>query len=246
MVNVKKSIVGKKYGRLLVVKQIEDKVYKDGRHRDQYICKCDCGNDTISTGSILKNGGKISCGCYQKEVFIKTHKKTNIYDMSKEYGIGYTHNTNKQFYFDKEDFEKIKDFCWSENIHKKSGYIKLVARNTKTGKIVSFHQIVFGKNVDHINRNTLDNRKSNLRFANQSQQNYNKGIRKTSTTGITGVFIDNRYNKKYGTRIRCNGKIYYGKYCNTLEEAKQERLQLEKRFCGEFSPKSRSGEDYAI
>lgn len=236
MVSVKESIIGNKYGKLTVMEQVEDKVYGCGRHRDMYRCRCDCGKETFSTGAMLKSGDKLSCGCYQKEVILKTHKKSNRYDMTKEYGIGYTYNTGREFYFDKEDFEKIKGFCWSENIQKKTGYSRLMARNIETGKLVTFHHIIFGKCVDHINRNTFDNRKSNLRFASQTQQNYNKPVSPRSTTGITGVFFDKK-SRKYGTRIRSNGKLYYGKYCDTLEEAAIERKKLEEKFCGEFANK---------
>ena len=37
-------------------------------------------------------------------------KKYNIYDMSQTYGIGYTSNTNKVFYFDKDKYELIKEY----------------------------------------------------------------------------------------------------------------------------------------
>ena len=244
MVKVKESIIGKKFYMLTVLQQVEDKVGEDGKHRDRYLCICDCGNECFATGQLLKRGGTKSCGCLKKEIGNKI-KRFNKYDLNGEFGIGYTRNTNRPFYFDKEDFNKIKDYCWSENKNPKDGYIKLCARDRESKKTITFSSVVFGKNVDHINRNTLDNRKCNLRFANATEQNYNKALRKDNTSGFVGVYFDKCCNK-YRASIRNKGKTYYSKACETKEEAKQERLQLEKRFCGEFSPKSRSGEDYAI
>ena len=45
-----------------------------------------------------------------KESVTNALKKYNRYDLSGEYGIGWTTNTNHVFYFDLEDYEKIKDY----------------------------------------------------------------------------------------------------------------------------------------
>ena len=38
-------------------------------------------------------------------------RKENIYDLSGEFGIGYCTNTGSPFYFDLEDYNKIKNYC---------------------------------------------------------------------------------------------------------------------------------------
>ena len=56
-----KDILGKKFGRLSPIKRIENtKISK-------YLCKCDCGNTVVVSGSRLKSGHTLSCGCLQKD-----------------------------------------------------------------------------------------------------------------------------------------------------------------------------------
>ena len=100
MVIVKESIIGKKFYMLTVLEQVEDKVGTDGRHRDRYLCVCDCGNKCLVTGLLLKRGATKSCGCLKNETANK-NRRFNEYDMSGDFGIGYTRNKNEPFYFDK-------------------------------------------------------------------------------------------------------------------------------------------------
>lgn len=56
------NLVGKKYGRLLVIEKAD---LVKGHVR--WLCKCDCGNECIVHGSALKSGNTTSCGCYKTE-----------------------------------------------------------------------------------------------------------------------------------------------------------------------------------
>jgi len=56
-----KSLVGKKVGRLTVLRRDEE---KKGHY---YICKCDCGNSSSVRHDTLKKGIIKSCGCWLKE-----------------------------------------------------------------------------------------------------------------------------------------------------------------------------------
>ncbi len=57
----KTSLIGKRFNHLVVVGYFEDKTPKDTNPR--WICKCDCGNTTVVTGTRLKSGHTKSCGC---------------------------------------------------------------------------------------------------------------------------------------------------------------------------------------
>lgn len=71
------DITGKRCGRLTVIREVGN----DGRGEKKWLCKCDCGNETIVKSSKLRNGITRSCGCLQKEMRDngnhKTHGMTN-------------------------------------------------------------------------------------------------------------------------------------------------------------------------
>lgn len=97
------DLTGKKFCRLTVLRRIEDYVdEKTGRHYVQWECQCSCEEKTIINvlGDNLRNGNVKSCGCLRSENLKKIRKensKDNVYDLSGEYGIGWTTNTNKEF-----------------------------------------------------------------------------------------------------------------------------------------------------
>lgn len=55
---------GNVYGYLTVLHRVEDVEPKDGRA--QWLCRCKCGNEIITTGKLLRDGKKLSCGCLKK------------------------------------------------------------------------------------------------------------------------------------------------------------------------------------
>lgn len=235
------DLTGQRFGRLVVVRREVDTNCKDSK----WLCKCDCGNEIIVLGINLKNNSTKSCGCLRKESSRKTHKKHNTYNLTGEYGIGYTLN-NEKFYFDLEDYDKIKDYCWFKD---KDGYI--IANNTTTHTMVRLHRIVTDcpnyLMPDHINgrQSRNDNRKSNLRICTNQENSMNSGISKKNTSGITGVSWDKTKNRWAAYICYNSNKIHLGRY-NVFEDAVKARLKAEKKYFGEFAPQRHLFEQYGI
>ena len=89
------------------------------------------------------------------------------------------------------------------------------------------------KEVDHINRNRLDNRIENLRLVTSSQNLMNSGSYKNNTSGFKGVYWD-KIKKNWRTLIIVNGKrIQLGSFINK-EDAIKARKEAEIKYFGDF------------
>lgn len=93
--------------------------------------------------------------------------------------------------------------------------------------------------IDHIDRNSSNNKLDNLREATKATNNYNSKLYSTNTTGIKGAFFDSRRNLYY-SQIVANGKKTWLGYFNTLEEAGQVYSIAAKDLHGEFYNESTS------
>lgn len=225
------DLTNKRFGRLVVINRAEDYISPKGKHSVCWLCKCDCGNTTTVRGDLLKRGKTESCGCLHKEIVVKQSKKYNTYDLSGDYGIGYTSNGEK-FYFDLDDYDKIKDYCWFNT----KGYICALCENKRT----LMHRLITNcpdnMVVDHIGgeETRSDNRKQNLRICTISQNNMNRKITNRNTSGVVGVVWD-KNKKKWEAIIRINKKqIHLGLFDN-FKDAVATRKQAEEKYFGEYS-----------
>lgn len=73
------SLVGNRYGRLVVLKRVEDNINPKYR-KSVWLCKCDCGKTKIINGTSLVKGQTRSCGCLCHEVITRHGMgKTRLY-----------------------------------------------------------------------------------------------------------------------------------------------------------------------
>lgn len=61
-IDINKRYIGQKFGKLTVIKLVEG----DNAQNRKYLCKCDCGNEKITSEDNLKRGHCKSCGCLYK------------------------------------------------------------------------------------------------------------------------------------------------------------------------------------
>lgn len=92
-----------------------------------------------------------------------------------------------------------------------------------------------GYEIDHINRNRLDNRRENLRWATVSQQRMNATVSKHTKTGVRGIGIDGK-SGKYRVRIHRDGKCRYDKKFSFFEDAVKAHDEKSKEIFGDYSP----------
>ena len=93
----------------------------------------------------------------------------------------------------------------------------------KNNGSAGLHKIVIGDvpesmEIDHIDRNPLNNMKSNLRVVSRSQNLANSGMSKNNTTGFKGVYMN---HGKIVSQIYFDGKLrYLGTFKGKIEAAK--------------------------
>lgn len=67
------AMIGKKYGRLLVLEYLGAKICGNGFRMAMVKCKCDCGSVHNYISAKLRSGHSKSCGCFQSENSSKIH-----------------------------------------------------------------------------------------------------------------------------------------------------------------------------
>lgn len=135
---------------------------------------------------------------------------------------------------DSDDFEKLNNFgykwhlIWSKTT--KSYYAKATKYNGIINGKPSYETILMHRfimdcpkdmTVDHLNYDTLDNRKSNMRVVSIDENNKNRQNKanRNSTTGVRNVSYS-KSDDKFIVQFQINGKnTFMGKF-DTLEEAK--------------------------
>lgn len=130
---------------------------------------------------------------------------------------------------DDEDYISTISNCYISNC---GGYFYARINPSKA----ALHRLIVGDIpkgmvVDHINGNTLDNRKNNLRITTRTENNINKHkLSSKNRTGSIGVSI----NKTYGftAQIQVGGKkIHLGSFKNIVDATKA-RKEAELKFWG--------------
>ena len=232
MVESKFDLTNQRFGKLTVIKRVED-IYDNGNPRVAYLCRCDCGKERVYRQASLRSGRAKTCGsseCRKGRRVIR-----NKYDLSGEYGIGYTQK-GEEFYFDLEDYDKIKDYQWTT----KNGYFEAMTWNPSDSSQhkLRLHRLIMGVEdvkdfscqVDHINHNKADNRKENLRIVNNTQNSWNKSVWREDGSKI-GVRLE---RGKWLTSITVDGKmVRLGVYDN-YDDAVKARIDAEKKYWGKY------------
>jgi hypothetical protein len=149
---------------------------------------------------------------------------------------------------DESDLHVVEKYSWQKQI---SGNHVYFWHKIKTGlcknKSVALHRILSGAtiidknniifnsplNVDHINRDSLDNRAFNLRLCTVSQNAMNRKKHLTNISGAKGVGWKKQIGK-WRARIEHNGKQYHLGYYDSFDDAVKARVEAAEKMFGDF------------
>ena len=137
---------------------------------------------------------------------------------------------------DDEDYEYLMQWKWSYN---KYAYRRPMVK--RKSWIVRMHRVVVNcppdKQVDHINGDTLDNRKANLRICTPYQNSLNKKKRNSlnSSSKYIGVTWRGERHNAWRARITLNGKETFIGYFKEERHAAMAYDMWAKELFGEFA-----------
>jgi hypothetical protein len=120
------------------------------------------------------------------------------------------------------DYELVSQYSWRLLPDKHTSYAVRMVKVDGKWTTQKMDQFITGqKNVDHVNRNGLDNRRSNLRTgATRSQQNANRGMFKNNTSGYIGVSWDERKGMWRGQVHKDRKLVWQGRFDDPVEAAR--------------------------
>jgi hypothetical protein len=141
---------------------------------------------------------------------------------------------------DDVDYDWLSQFKWyaSYSSFVKSYYASGWAGGGDSLGRIAMHRFIMqakpGIYVDHINHDTLDNTRSNLRLCTKAQNGANRRLNSTSTSGYKGVTWVTRA-EKWTAHIRVNYKLIHLGYYTTPVDAALAYDEVSRKLYGEFA-----------
>ena len=238
------DLTGQRFGNRIVVK---DKCVAEDWERinkpipsemSKYsLCKCTNCGAIIPTDRrrIFSNPPKRCVFCSNIGNHYNLNTSTNSWVINSDTAICNVLYQGKvvSFVIDADDYDLVSQKTW--RISKKKNKFYVVSGSFKKKTSVYLHQLIMnetkdGMEIDHIDGNSLNNRKSNLRFVTHQENVDNlKATRIDNSIGIRGISRDKR-SKKYIVDFNYHGQRIYFKPWKTIEEAVYCRKCVEEIF----------------
>lgn len=218
MTKVYRDLSGQRFGRLTAIEYVGDGKWK---------CKCDCGNISYPSSSVLLRGTTKSCGCYRDESMgnrFRTHgqTKTRLFSI----------------------WQEIKKRCYNPNYkdYKYYGGKGITICDEWLNDFMAFYDWSIANGYDpskpakECTIDRIDNSKgyspTNCRWTNSRVQAFNQH-KPTGRSGVTGVFVTK--HGKYMAYITRNYKRTNLGTFDNLEDAKRVRHNAETDYWKELS-----------
>lgn len=217
----KLELTGKTFGKLYVVK-----IY-DGPRKSQHTfweceCQCELKTKVVVRGSYLVSGTAKTCHKCARLENVIFERNDYLFCLSSQ---------GDEILFDKQDINIINLRKWDTA----GRYAKAKIKD----KTVLLHRLIVdppaNKYVDHINGNTYDNRRSNLRICTNSENQSNKHV-SYGQSEYKGVSRSgDRYRKPWRATIKSKGKTISIGVFWTEEEAARAYDAKAKELFGDFA-----------
>lgn len=142
---------------------------------------------------------------------------------------------------DADDADRVGQFNWRAAYREKGRCFYAVRSQKREGMRhieQAMHGFILGMRegfqVDHVHGRTLDNRKSQLRYATRSQQKMNSGLYANNKTGRKGIYWRER-DQQWSASISVEGKQMHLGQFDRKEDAIFARQTAEQKYFGEFN-----------
>ena len=140
----------------------------------------------------------------------------------------------KEILLDKDTYEKHYKTIY---LHRKGSYITV---KVFTGEKQNLARIIMNvtsttQKVDHINGNTLDNRRANLRVVTHQENMMNRADYKNNSSGVKGVNINSQ--GLWVARIQVGGKRIFLGSSKDKDKMIKLRLEAERKYFGKYDRK---------
>ncbi len=136
----------------------------------------------------------------------------------------------------------LAELKWYARVYSSRSGQQYAVRKRNRNDSVSLHRVIFARMlgrelksnelVDHINGEPLDNRRTNLRLSNRSQNACNAKKRADNTSGLKGV---SKFRNMWRADICHHGQRHVIGYFDTPEEAHNAYREAAVEMFGEFA-----------
>ena len=224
--NLENEIVGKRFGRLLILSKLENGIKTSRKNLQKYVCQCDCGVVKNLVKHPLISGRTQSCGCLAKELASLRFKKK--------------HDRNHPSY---SSWMHMKSRCNNPN---EAGYEGYGGRGIFVCERWEDSYDSFIDDVGYAPTNHVADRidpngnyvKENFRWVNRSLSSFNTRKASNNTSGRTGVYWFERVSKWIASIYVNNKQIHLG-YFDTFEAAVKSRVDAELLYFNELKGEDR-------
>jgi hypothetical protein len=143
---------------------------------------------------------------------------------------------------DDEDYETLNLYKWAAawSSLTESYYAIRSLRENGSKYTIRLHREILGLKKgdgrigDHINHDTLDNQRSNLRLVDVSQSCMNRRLRKNKPVRFKGISF-RKSHRKWASRITVSGNTIFLGYFNNQEDAYKAYCDASVKYHGEYA-----------